>query len=197
VSRARGLDEFGQPRTHQFWEAQYLHRTFGGAENTAQGWLIPPPSLDRFPQVSLKELTRREQLEAETELFGYAATAHPLELFADVAWAASRPVKELGRHIGQTVVACGLVVEQRTHHQITGEPMKFLTLADWTCTVETELFSITHKNYVLATLRFARGGDFPENRGLGICCRGQFFRGEVGGGTFIVSPRNHHSLFHE
>jgi hypothetical protein len=24
------------------------------------------------------------------------------------------------------------VVEQRTHHQITGEPMKFLTLADWT-----------------------------------------------------------------
>jgi hypothetical protein len=30
------------------------------------------------------------------------------------------------------------VVEQRTHHQITGEPMKFLTLADWTGMVETE-----------------------------------------------------------
>jgi hypothetical protein len=28
-------------------------------------------------------------------------------------------------------VPCGLVVEQRAHHQITGEPMKFLTLADW------------------------------------------------------------------
>jgi hypothetical protein len=34
-----------------------------------------------------------------------------------------------------------LVVEQRTHHQITGEPMKFLTLADWTGTVEIELFT--------------------------------------------------------
>jgi hypothetical protein len=28
-------------------------------------------------------------------------------------------------------------VEQRTHHQTTGEPMKFLTLAGWTDTVET------------------------------------------------------------
>jgi hypothetical protein len=31
-----------------------------------------------------------------------------------------------------------LVVEQRTHHRITGEPMKFFTLADWTGMVETE-----------------------------------------------------------
>ena len=25
--RAGGFDEFGQTRTRQFWEAQYLHRT--------------------------------------------------------------------------------------------------------------------------------------------------------------------------
>ena len=112
------------------------------------------PSLDRFPQVSLKEPTRREQLEAETELFGYAVSAHPLELFADVAWDTYCPVQELGRHTGETVVTCGLVVEQRTHHQITGEPMKFLTLADWTGMVETELFAKTYKNYGLATVRY-------------------------------------------
>lgn len=49
---------------------------------------------------------------------------------------------------------CGLVVEQRTHHQITDEPMKFLTLADWTGMVETELFAQTYKNYGLATVRY-------------------------------------------
>jgi hypothetical protein len=38
----------------------------------------------------------------------------------------------LSKFIGKTVVTCGLVVEQRTHHQVTGEPMKFLSLADWT-----------------------------------------------------------------
>jgi len=57
-------------------------------------------------------------------------------------------------HIGETVTTCGLVVEQRTHHQITGEPMKFLTLADWTGMMETELFAQTYKNYGLATVRF-------------------------------------------
>jgi len=43
-------------------------------------------------------------------------------------------------------------VEQRTHHQITGEPMKFLTLADWTGMVETELFAQTYKSFGLATV---------------------------------------------
>ena len=35
-----------------------------------------------------------------------------------------------------------------------GEPMKFLTLADWTGMVETELFAQTYKNYGLATVRY-------------------------------------------
>jgi DNA-directed DNA polymerase III PolC len=152
--RAGGFDEFGQTRTQQFWEAQYLHRTFGGNREPGQGWLLPPPSLERFPGVPLREPTRRERLEAETELFGYAVSGHPLELFADVAWDTYCTVARLGEHVGQTVVTCGLVVEQRTHHQITGEPMKFLTLADWTGMVETELFAQTYKSYGLATVRY-------------------------------------------
>lgn len=93
-------------------------------------------------------------MEAETELFGYAVSGHPLELFIEVAWETYCPVSRVGEHIGETVVTCGLVVEQRTHHQITGEPMKFLTLADWTCIVETELFAQTYKSYGLATVRY-------------------------------------------
>jgi DNA polymerase III alpha subunit len=72
----------------------------------------------------MREPTRRERLEAETELFGYAVSGHPLELSDDVAWDTYCPVAQLGDHIGETVVTCGLVVEQRTHHQITGEPMR-------------------------------------------------------------------------
>ena len=102
----------------------------------------------------LREPTRRERLEAETELFGYAVSGHPLELFDDVAWDTYCPVARLGEHVGETVMTCGLVVEQRTHHQITGEPMKFLTLADWTGMVETELFAQTYKSYGLATVRY-------------------------------------------
>ncbi len=36
----------------------------------------------------------------------------------------------------------------------TGEPMKFLSLADWTGIVETELFAQTYKTYGLATVRY-------------------------------------------
>jgi DNA polymerase III alpha subunit len=98
--------------------------------------------------------TRLEKLEAETELFGYAVTGHPLELFPGVASDTYCPVNQLHQHIGETIVTCGLVVEQRTHHQITGEPMKFMTLADWTGMVETELFAQTYKSYGLATVRY-------------------------------------------
>ncbi|HEX7653544.1 MAG TPA: DNA polymerase III subunit alpha, partial [Verrucomicrobiae bacterium] len=154
IIRAGGFDGFGEPRTRQFWEAQFLQQTFGTGSRNGQGWLLPPPSLAKFPTVELREPTRRERLEAETELFGYAISGHPLELFADVAWDTYCPVRDLGRHVGETIVTCGLVVEQRTHHQLTGEPMKFLTLADETGMVETELFAQTYKSYGLATVRY-------------------------------------------
>ena len=161
--RAGGFDEFGQTRTRQFWEAQQLQSNvrkrsaecgtanlefdFQAGKNPVSDFFAQNPAL-------LREPTRRERLEAETELFGYAVSGHPLELFDDVAWDTYCPVARLGEHVGETVVTCGLVVEQRTHHQITGEPMKFLTLADWTGMVETELFAQTYKNYGLATVRY-------------------------------------------
>jgi DNA-directed DNA polymerase III PolC len=162
--RAGGFDEFGQSRTRQFWDSRRLTNYEGGrpkAETEARNLEFDfdaetNPVADFFAQnpALLREPTRRERLEAETELFGFAVSGHPLELFADVAWDTYCPVARLGEHVGETVVTCGLVVEQRTHHQITGEPMKFLTLADWTGMVETELFAQTYKNYGLATMRY-------------------------------------------
>jgi DNA polymerase III alpha subunit len=160
--RAGGFDEFGDTRTRQFWQAQQISKSengnmksairnlefdFDAGKNSIAEFFKENPAL-------LREPTRRERLEAETELFGYAVCGHPLELFNDIAWDTYCPVARLGEHIGETVVTCGLVVEQRTHHQITGEPMKFLTLADWTAIVETELFAQTYKNYGLATVRY-------------------------------------------
>jgi len=73
-------------------------------------------------------------------------SGHPLELYPDIAWESYCQVAWMGEHVGGTVATCGLVVEQRTHHQITGEPMKFLTLADRTRMMKTELFVQTHKD---------------------------------------------------
>ena len=81
-------------------------------------------------------------------------SGHPLELFDDIASNTYCPVSRLEKFVGETVTTCGVVVEQRTHHQVTGEPMKFLSLADWTGIVETELFAQTYRSYGLATVRY-------------------------------------------
>jgi DNA polymerase III alpha subunit len=172
--RVGGFDEFGKSRTAQFWEAQQLYHAFGGAADSAQGWLLPAPSTDRLPAVPLQEPSRRQRLEWETELLGFAASGHPLELHADIAWDTYCPVARLGEHLGKQVVTCGLIIEQRTHHQITGEPMKFLSLADWTGIVETELFAQTYKSHGLATIRYpvieieARVEPFDNGRGFSL-----------------------------
>lgn len=172
--RVGGFDEFGETRTRQFWQAQHLLKTYGASVESKQGWLVPPPGLEQLPAIPLNEPTRRERLEAEAELFGFAVSGHPLELFGDIAWDTYCPVNRLGEFVGQTVTTCGLVVEQRTHHQVTGEPMKFLSLADWTGIVETELFAPTYKSYGLATVRYpvleieARVETFENDRGYSL-----------------------------
>jgi DNA polymerase III alpha subunit len=75
-------------------------------------------------------------------------------LHAEVAWETYCPVARLGEHVGEEVVVCGLIIQDRVHHQATGEAMKFLTLCDWTGMVETELFAATYKAYGLATVRY-------------------------------------------
>ncbi len=152
--RVGAFDCFGKTRTAQFWESRHLHQAFGDTSAPGQGWLLPTPATDRLPAVPLQEPTRRQRLEWETELLDFTASGHPLELHDHIAWNTYCPVNRLGEHIGRQVVTCGLIIEQRTHHQITGEPMKFLTLADWTGMVETELFAPTYRSHGLATVRY-------------------------------------------
>jgi DNA polymerase III alpha subunit len=171
--RLGAFDTFGRTRTAQFWECHQLHRLFGHSAS-GQGWLLPPEDLKRLPPTALREPTRHERLEAETELLGFAVSGHPLELYDNIAWNTYCPVARLAQHPGQDIVTCGLIVEQRTHHQVTGEPMKFLTLADWTGMVETELFADTYKSYGLATVRYpvlevvARVEPFENHRGFSL-----------------------------
>jgi DNA-directed DNA polymerase III PolC len=171
--RVGAFDGFGKARTAQFWESRHLQQAFDVFQPD-QGWLLPPPATDRLPAVPLQEPTRRQRLEWETELLDFTASGHPLELYDDIAWETYCPVARLHEHIGQEVVACGLVIEQRVYHQVTGEPMKFLTLADWTGMVETELFASTYRSYGLATVRYpvleveAKVEPFENNRGFSL-----------------------------
>ncbi|MBL9169840.1 MAG: DNA polymerase III subunit alpha [Verrucomicrobiales bacterium] len=165
------FDGFSKPRTTLFWELQQVHHTFGSLQDPDQGWLLPPPGLESLPEVPLTEPTRLQRLQWETELLGFTASGHPLELYPQIAWNTYCPVNRLGEYTGQEIVTCGLIIEQRLHHQATGEPMKFLTLCDGTGMVETELFAATYRSYGLTTVRYpvleitARVEPFENGRG--------------------------------
>jgi len=135
-------------------EAEELATRHSSLATPHQLWLLPPGDLDRLPSVPLIEPNRLERLRAEEELLGYPVSGHPLELFPNIAWDTYCPVNRLGEHIGEQIVTCGLVIEQRLFHQATGEPMKFLTIADWTGIIETELFARTYQSYGLNTIRY-------------------------------------------
>jgi DNA-directed DNA polymerase III PolC len=148
------FDVFGQTRTTQYWEFKAVAHNAPPRSIAEQLWLLPPGNLERLPSVPLSEPDRVQRLRWEEELLGYPVSAHPLELYPDIAWDTYCPVNRLGQHVGQEIVACGLVVEQRMFHQVTGEPMKFITIADHTGIIETELFARTYKSYGLNTVRY-------------------------------------------
>jgi DNA polymerase-3 subunit alpha len=174
--RVGALDGFGQSRPAQYWDFRFLLQAGREASASGQGWLLPPPdshsALRTLHSAMLTEPSRRQRLEWEYELLGFPASGHPLELYDHIAWKTYCPVSRLGEFVGQEVVTCGLVIEDRVHHQVTGEPMKFLTLADWTGMIETELFAQTYKSYGLATVRYpvlevsARVEPFENGRGF-------------------------------
>jgi DNA-directed DNA polymerase III PolC len=164
--RVGSFDEFGQSRTAQYWSWRagansggagrpaQTESNLAGVSSTHQLWLLTPGDLDRLPSAPLVEPTRLQRLQAEEELLGYPVSGHPLELFPDIAWDTYCPVNRVGEHLGEQIVTCGLVIEQRLFHQVTGEPMKFLTIADWTGIIETELFARTYQSYGLNTIRY-------------------------------------------
>ena len=159
--RVGAFDDFGKPRTAQYWEFKSLsvecrvsREESSVPRALTQSHLFPRADLTRLPSVPLAEPDRLQRLRAEEELLGYPVSGHPLELFSDIAWSTYCPINRLGNHVGEQIVTCGLVIEQRLFHQVTGEPMKFLTIADRTGMVETELFARTYKSYGLNTVRY-------------------------------------------
>ncbi|MBL9134904.1 MAG: DNA polymerase IV [Verrucomicrobiales bacterium] len=154
MTRVGALDVLGLSRLELFWESRRLESVRARGLEPGQAWLLPSPSLTGLPVKELREPTRQERLQAEWDLLGFTVSGHPLELFGDVHWSSYCPLRDAGKYLGQEITVCGLVVEQRIHHQITGEPMKFLTIADRTEIASTDLFADTYRSYGLATVRY-------------------------------------------
>ncbi len=104
--------------------------------------------------VDLQEPSLRQKLEWESELLGCVMSRHPLDYYWNVAWETYCPIRDLKKYIGKKVTICGRVVESRAFHQVTGEMMKFLTVADYTGMLGVDLFARAYRKYGALTGRY-------------------------------------------
>jgi len=123
----------------------------------------------------LEEPGRIQKLKDEMALLGFTASGHPLDLYPEIDWNRYIPVAELGQHPGRWVRICGLIVAERSHRQSDGRFMKFLTLADRTGMVETELFADAYRRWGAVTAQHpvvtvsGRVEPFANGNGFTLC----------------------------
>lgn len=166
--RVGAFDSFGEKRTAQMWTLHHLARTQPDRQN---GSIFPIVAKTPLPEIPLTEPSSAECLKNEMELLGFTVSGHPLDQYAEVAWDTYCPIKNLGLYTNQTVTVCGLIIQYRLFHEVTGETMKFLTICDYSGMVECELFADTYRKFGINTLRYPvvelTATVMPYDNGLG------------------------------
>jgi DNA polymerase III alpha subunit len=149
--RAGAFDGFGEPRTTQFWHLQQLA---DWPHEGAQGMLFASADRElRVPRATLTEPSPTDRMKDEQELLGFTVSGHPLDLFPDIDWEKYCPIADLGSHFGLRVKICGLSFADRIAYQEDGQPMKFISLCDYSGFVETELFATVYKAFGMETIK--------------------------------------------
>jgi DNA-directed DNA polymerase III PolC len=147
--RVGAFDDFGDGRPEQVWQARQISQW--PSEGT-QGILFRSDLPLALPEVTLSEPSALDRLKAEMDLLGFPVGGHPLDLYPDAPL--STPIAALGDHFDHIVTIVGMVIADRVFSQANGDPMKFITIADRTGIVETELFASQYRWFGLQTVRY-------------------------------------------
>jgi DNA polymerase III alpha subunit len=149
--RAGAFDSFGELRTTQFWHLQQLA---DWPREGAQGMLFASGDRElRIPEATMTEPTLIDRMKDEQELLGFTVSGHPLDSFPSIAWDRYCPIAKLEEHLGERVKVCGLSFTDRVAYQKDGQPMKFISLCDYSGFIETELFAAVYKTFGMETIK--------------------------------------------
>ncbi|AZR74615.1 DNA polymerase III subunit alpha [Anoxybacter fermentans] len=95
---------------------------------------------DQLPD--LPEYPKEEILKMEKELLGLYLTAHPLDPYREKyhQWGRERVLELMELEDGDEVVVCGIISDLKLHTTKKGQIMAFITLEDWSGSVEGVVF---------------------------------------------------------
>jgi error-prone DNA polymerase len=141
--RVGALDSIagGWTRPMMLW---WVDSTEGGNQGTRErgsgerkDWFSElPPAIPMLKEYS-SERRRRE----EYEILGFITDTHPMQLHADrLQRFRLCPSTELHRHVGQHVLAAGMLTTAKPVHTTKDEPMEFATFDDGYGLIEAVLF---------------------------------------------------------
>ena len=148
--RCGAFDSLGDTRTEQFWHCLHSARDVGHGDD----WLFRDNVEKTIRAQFRQEPTDLQKLQDETELLGYTVSGHPLDLHPQIDWRTYCPIADLHRYPNQTVTVCGLIIVSRHHMQQNGQPMKFISICDYTGIVECEIFAAAYRSYGINTVRY-------------------------------------------
>jgi DNA polymerase III alpha subunit len=148
--RCGAFDRLGGNRTEHFWHCLHSARDVGHGDD----WLFQDSDERELRATFREEPTALQKLQDETELLGYTVTGHPLDLHPQIDWRSYCPIAELHRYHGHRVTVCGLIIVSRHHMQQDGQPMKFISICDYSGIVECEIFAAAYRLYGLNTVRY-------------------------------------------
>ena len=103
----------------------------------------PGDWFDRLPPAVpvLREYDPERRRREECAALGFATDAHPMRLYAgDLRRFRLCPSTELHRHVGEHVLAAGMLATAKPVHTLKDEPMEFATFDDGDGLIETVLF---------------------------------------------------------
>ena len=150
IIRCGAFDSLGDTRTEQFWHCLHSARDVGHGDD----WLFRDNVEKTIRAQFRQEPTDQQKLQDETELLGYTVSGHPLDLHPQIDWRTYCPIADLHRYPNQTDTVCGLIIVSRHHMQQNGQPMKFISICDYTGIVECEIFAAAYRSYGINTVRY-------------------------------------------
>jgi DNA polymerase III alpha subunit len=124
----------GKTRPMMLWEIDEANRRPDDGHQ-----LLPRRPASLLPR--LKEYSAERQRREQCESLGFTTDCHPMDLHAE-SLKRFRLVKssELGRHVGKSVLAAGMLTTSKPVHTAREEPMEFATFDDGPGLIECVLF---------------------------------------------------------
>ncbi|HET6796717.1 MAG TPA: DNA polymerase III subunit alpha [Gemmatimonadales bacterium] len=122
------------------------HRDIRGADRSAYPRSHLPPENDWFndlpPAVPvLKQYSAERRRREEYDILGFLTDSHPMQLHAEqLGHLRLCRSTELHRHIGEQVLAAGMLTTAKPVHTVRDEPMEFVTFDDGEGLIEAVLF---------------------------------------------------------